>query len=74
MKRSSTKSGHRDFAGRAVERPGTRSLGVIIMGGGLSLVLVTSAGMSFTPNRRLGLIQNALLIGICGIQDGQADY
>jgi hypothetical protein len=46
MKRSSTTSGRRDFVGRAVGRQEIRSLGVIIMGEGQSLVLVIFAGMS----------------------------
>jgi hypothetical protein len=46
MNRNSTRSGHRGFAGRAVGPLGIRSLGVIIMGGGVSLVLVIFAGKS----------------------------
>lgn len=49
-------SDHRDFVGHAVGRRGIRSLGVIIMGGVLSLVLVISAGMSFVSNRRVFFI------------------
>jgi hypothetical protein len=56
MKRSSTTSGRRDFVGRAVGRRGIKSLGVIIIGGGLSLVLVIFAGMSLIPKRRVLLI------------------
>ena len=62
MKRSSTMSGHRDFVGHAVGRRGIRSLGVIIMGGVLSLALVISAGMSLCIQQKslfhLGYVAN----------------
>jgi hypothetical protein len=73
MKRSSTTSGRRVFGGHAVGRRGIRSLGVIIMGGGVRLVLAIFAGSEFVLRWRIPSIKNVLLIGVCERQDGQAN-